>query len=106
MKKYRNDDFEFTARNVAFFDTAEEQWSSDQQGALVEEVKPGSWADLARLQVDDLILEVDGKPVKNVDELRAVMQDIAKERKTVVLMKVLRRIHTAFLEFEPTWKNN
>jgi predicted metalloprotease with PDZ domain len=34
MKKYRNDDFEFTARNVSFFDSAEEQWDKNQQGAL------------------------------------------------------------------------
>ena len=41
MKKYRNDDFEFTAREVSFFDRVEEQWSSDQRGALVEDVKVG-----------------------------------------------------------------
>ncbi|HTA29091.1 MAG TPA: PDZ domain-containing protein, partial [Candidatus Cybelea sp.] len=49
MKKYRNDEFEFTARNVSFFDSAEEQWDESQKGALIEEVKPGSWAELANL---------------------------------------------------------
>ena len=34
MKKYRNEEFEFTARNVAFFDAAEEQWKPGQHGAL------------------------------------------------------------------------
>src|SRR5579883_2359146 len=63
MKKYRNEDFEFTARDVAFFDRAEEQWSSSQRGALVEDVKSGSWAELGSLYVDDLIVEVDGQPV-------------------------------------------
>jgi len=53
MKKYRNEDFEFTARNVAFFDVAEEQWKPGQHGALVEEVKPGSWAELGSLSGDD-----------------------------------------------------
>ena len=33
MKKYRNEDFEFTTRDVAFFDRAEEQWAGDQRGA-------------------------------------------------------------------------
>ena len=69
MKKYRNDDFEFTARNVSFFDAAEEQWDKDQQGALIEEVKPGSWAELANLYAGDLVVEVDGQPVGNVDAL-------------------------------------
>ena len=57
MKKYRNDDFEFTARDVSFFDAAEEQWNSRQVGALVEDVKSGSWAELGSLYVGDLILK-------------------------------------------------
>src|SRR3984957_15829656 len=30
MKKYRNDEFEFTYRDVCFFDAADEQWSQEQ----------------------------------------------------------------------------
>jgi serine protease Do len=105
MKKYRNDDFEFTARNVSFFDTAEEQWDKDQQGAFIEEVKPGSWAELANLSPGDLVVEADGKPVANVDALRQVMEQIAAAKPSAVVMKVVRGIHSAYLEFEPNWKN-
>jgi serine protease Do len=104
MKKYRNDDFEFTARDIAFFDVAEEQWQPGQRGALVEEVKPGSWAELGSLYLDDLIEEVDGKPVTDVDSLKTLMQQIAQEKRPFVVMKVLRGIHTAYLELEPAWK--
>jgi serine protease Do len=104
MKKYRNDDFEFTARDVSFFDVAEEQWKRGQEGALVEEVKSGSWAELGSLSTDDLIVEVDGQPVKGVETLREIFQKIVAEKKAFVVIKVLRGIHTAFLELEPTWK--
>src|SRR5207245_139635 len=104
MKKYRNEDFEFTARDIAFFDIAEEQWRLDQRGALVEEVKPGSWAELGSLYNDDLIVEVDKQPVTDVDSLKPLMDDIAQKKKQFVVMKVLRGIHTAYLEFEPAWK--
>lgn len=104
MKKYRNDDFEFTARNVSFFDSAEEQWNPSQSGALVEEVKPGSWAELGSLFSDDLIVEVGDKPITDIDSLRTAMEKIGKERPSFVKMKVLRGIHTAFLELEPAWK--
>jgi hypothetical protein len=70
MKKYRNEDFEFTARDVSFFDTAEEQWNRDQRGALIEDVKSGSWAELGSLYTGDLILEVEGQPVEDVEALR------------------------------------
>ena len=105
MKKYRNNEFEFTARDVCFFDAADEQWRSDQSGALVEDVKPGSWAELGSLGVGDLILEVDHQPVQNVDGLRQAMEKISSSKQAVVLMKVLRGIHTSFLEIEPAWKN-
>ena len=105
MKKYRNDDFEFTAREVSFFDRVEEQWNSDQPGVLVEEVKSGSWAELGTLSAGDLILEVNGQPVENVDALRRQMEQIAASKEKVVVIKVLRGIHTSFLEIEPNWKN-
>src|SRR5437016_5865101 len=104
IKKYRNEDFEFTTRNVAFFDVAEEQWKPGQRGALVEEVRPGSWAELGSLSSDDLIVEVEGKPVSDVDALKTVMEQIARDKKSSVVMKVVRGIHTAFLELEPAWK--
>jgi S1-C subfamily serine protease len=105
MKKYRNDEFEFTVRDVSFFDAADEQWRNDQRGALVEDVKPGSWAELGSLYVGDLILEVQGRAVDNVEALRRNMERIAAEKKSVVTMKVLRGVHTTFLELEPAWKN-
>lgn len=104
MKKYRNDDFEFTAREIAFFDRAEQQWRGNQEGVLVEDVKSGSWAELGSLYIDDLIVEVDGHPITDIDSLKTVMTDIATNKKQFVIMKVLRGIHTAYLELEPAWK--
>ncbi len=105
MKKYRNDEFEFTARDVSFFDAADEQWNSEQCGELVEEVKAGSWAELGSLSAGDLILEVDGRSVANVEGLRKDMEQIAASKKKVVVIKVMRGIHTSYLEFEPNWQN-
>jgi serine protease Do len=105
MKKYRNEDFEFTAREVSFFDRVEEQWSGDQLGVLVEDVRSGSWAELGSLTAGDLILEVNGQPTENVDALRRQMERIAASKEKVVVIKVLRGIHTSYLEIEPNWKS-
>jgi serine protease Do len=104
MKKYRNDDFDFTARDVAFFDRAEEQWSAEQRGALIEDVKSGGWAELGSLYVDDLIVEVDGQPVRDIESLKKIMTEVAAARRPAVVIKVLRGIHSAYLELEPAWK--
>ena len=105
MRKYRSDDFEFTAREVSFFDAVEEQLAPDQQGVLVESVTAGSWAELGTLSAGDLILEVDGRPVGNVDSLRRELERVAAAKEKVVVIKVLRGIHTCYLEIEPNWKN-
>jgi serine protease Do len=105
MKKYRNDDFEFTARDTSFFDGVDEQWGSGQKGALVENVKGGSWAELGSLSEGDLIVEVDGRPVDKVDSLRHELERVAAGKEPVVVLKVLRGIHTCYLEIEPNWKN-
>jgi serine protease Do len=105
MQKYRSDDFEFTARDVSFFDAVEEQWDASQRGALVENVKGGSWAQLGSLTDGDLILEVNGRLVDSVDALRRELKRIAAAKEKLVVIKVLRGIHTCYLEIEPNWKN-
>ncbi len=104
MRKYRSDEFEFTAREVSFFDRVEEQLATDQQGVLVESVTAGSWAELGTLSAGDLILEVDGRPAGNVDSLRRELERVAAGKEKVVVIKVLRGIHTCYLEIEPNWK--
>jgi len=47
------------------------------QGILVREVMPGTPAEKANLKAGDVILRVDGKRVKNTDELRSALRDKA-----------------------------
>jgi serine protease Do len=103
MRKYRSTDFEFTARDISFFDIAAERWPADQTGALVEEVKSGSWADLGSMQTGDLIVEVEGQSIKDVAQLKSVMERVTADKRKFLVIKVHRGIHAAFLELEPTW---
>ncbi len=103
MKKYRDTDFEFTVRNVTFFDRETEQWKKEQHGVLVEQVKPGGWAALGQLAISDLILAVDDAEVPDVTVMKTVMQGIAQNKPKAVTFKVLRGIHTFYVELEPKW---
>jgi S1-C subfamily serine protease len=71
----------------------------------VESVKSGSWAELGSLTDGDLILEVNGRTVNSVDALRREMDRIAAAKVKEVVIKVLRGIHTCYLEIEPNWKD-
>jgi len=105
MKKYRDDRFEFTVRDVAFLDRAREKWAAVTEGVLVQEVDEGGWAALGQLAVGDLIQEVDGRPVTDVDSVEKIMEEIAKAKPEYVVIRVLRRIHTIYIELEPDWED-
>ena len=103
MKKYRDEDFEFTARDTTFFDKVKEEWSQQQPGALVTEVKEGGWAALGRLSSGDLITAVDGEPVTDILSLKEKMKHVAAEKRKTTVLRIIRGIHTMFLELEPNW---
>jgi len=103
MRRWRSDDFEFTVRDIAMADRMDAQWPADQTGVLVEEVRPGGWAELGMLYASDLILQIDGQDIRDVQALQDKMEPMSRTRPQFVVMKVLRGIHTRYLAFEPKW---
>jgi serine protease Do len=106
MKKYTDTSFDFTVRDIAFLDRAQEEWKEDQGGVLIEAVSEGGWASLARVARGDLICAVNGESVTGVDSFRKVMKNIALKRPKSVLFQIKRGIHTFFVEMEPAWNGN
>lgn len=103
MKKYRDEDFEFTARDMTFFDKVREDWPQERPGALITEVKDGGWAALGRLNTGDIIVAVDGQPVSDVSSLKEILKRVAVEKPKTIVLRVERGIHTLYLELEPNW---
>jgi serine protease Do len=106
MKKYRDDRFEFTVRNVAFLDIVRAKWELDVEGVLVHEVAKGGWAALGNLAVGDLVKELDGHAVTGVSSMKELMEEIAERKPEHVVIKVLRGIHTMYIELEPDWSDS
>ena len=75
-----------------------------KKGALIAQVEPGTPADKAGLKQADVIIEIDGKPIKNDNDLRLKIYEI--EPGTRVEIKVMRegeeKILTAKLAEFPT----
>jgi len=104
MKKYRDENFEFTVRDVTFFDKAREKWGEAQTGVLVQDVESGGWTALGGLDEGDLLLAVDGEAIADVDALEAKMKALDAKKPKAVVFQVLRGIYTRFLEIEPKWE--
>jgi serine protease Do len=56
------------------------------QGAVIEQVQPGSAADNAGLQPGDVIVEVDRKPVRNAADVRQALSSIPKGKDALLLV--------------------
>lgn len=104
MRKYRDESFEFTVREITYFDKADEGWKDDQHGVLVDDVKGGGWAALGKLNSGDLIVEVDGQEMLDLETFEKTMRDIAESRPSSILLRVQRGIYTRYIELEPKWE--
>jgi serine protease Do len=103
VARYRDESFEFTVRDITVNDRFLRQWPSDQQGALVEVVSEGGWAALGHLGVGDLIVEVDGREVRDLEDVERRMREVSLEKPETVVFRVQRGIHSLFVELEPKW---
>jgi serine protease Do len=56
------------------------------QGAVIEQVQPGSSADNAGLQPGDVIVEVDRKPVRSAADVRQALSSIPKGKDALLLV--------------------
>jgi len=100
MKKYRDEEYEFTVRDLSFMVKVERRWKPEQTGVIVEEVEPGSWAALGELSVNDLILEINKKTITDVEQFREIMIHLKNEKPKAIVLHILRGIDHEYLELE------
>jgi S1-C subfamily serine protease len=104
MRSYEDPVFEFRARDVAEVDLQDPRLEDALGAVLVESVAVRGWAALGNLNGGDVILGIDGQPVRNVQDLQSRMQQIERRRPTSVVFQIKRGIRTMFIEIQPAWK--
>ena len=102
-KKSKQEEFEFTVREITFMDRVEHKFTKDQSGLLVVEAINGGWAQIAGLRLDDLVMRLDGRAVGTVKEFDAVMEDLLERQPKIVKIFVQRGPRTHFIFIEPVW---
>ncbi len=103
LVEYRDDTFDFVARDLTVQDRLQPTLDRNLAGVLVTGVETGGWAALAHLAVGDVVLAVDGAPVESRAALATRMKRIAEARPERVVLFVRRGVQTLFLEMEPAW---
>ncbi len=103
LKRYKDEYFEFTVRELAFQDRTGKKLDDQLEGVLVERVEPSGWASLGRLFGDDVLISINGWPTPDVSTVKTLLTE-AKEKKTKRLVFFVKRgIHSRYLELEPRW---
>jgi serine protease Do len=105
LPKYEEETFEFTVRELSFSDRVLARLEKDQSGLSVDNVESAGWAALAGLMQGDLLLEIEGIAINQVNEFEKQMNDITRKKPKQIVFFVRRGIHTLFLELEPDWDN-
>jgi serine protease Do len=104
LKHYKDADFEFTVRDLCFYDRIAKQIAPDISGVYVEHVEQAGWAALARLQADDIVLSIDTIPTPDVKTVAELFKKIKREKQARrIVFAIKRGIHSLYLEAEPAW---
>lgn len=78
--------------------------SADVQGVIVDRVKSGGWADLARMRRGLIILNFGGYPVTNLEEFQEAATKAAEEKPKEITVFCRLGQATRFFRLEPRWK--
>jgi S1-C subfamily serine protease len=97
-----NEDLGFGVRSMVFMDSYARKLPADTKGVVVSIIKPQSAANAAKLQMNDLITELNGVNVTDLDEFK---KDLAAFRKDkpheAIVLVVLREGNTQTIRIEP-----
>ena len=101
-ERYYSEDLGFGVREMVFMDTYVRKLQPDAKGVVVSIIKPQSSAAAAKLQANDLITEMNGEPVENLEKFKKAFEEIRKEKaKDALVLVVLRDGNTQTIRIEP-----
>jgi serine protease Do len=101
--RYTDVHFEFTVRDLMLMDRIEQLLPDDMEGVLIDHMEPASEAQLAGVRPGDLLMQVDGEAVPDVQAAERLLKQAVRERRARIVFFVRRGIATLFLELEPDW---
>jgi serine protease Do len=103
LDEYKDDQFEFVARELAEEERVNARLREDEAGVRIGSVQTAGWAALAGLSSGDILLAIDGQKVENIPALKRTMTALKDTKPRRVVFFVKRGIRTQFVELEPKW---
>jgi S1-C subfamily serine protease len=79
-KRFFARDLGFVVREVTFVDTYRRRIDANTAGVVVALLRPQAAAFAAKLGMNDLVTQMDGKPVQNLEEFKKDYLQLRKDR--------------------------
>ena len=103
LEEYKDEQFEFSARELSLTDRIDAKLPEDTKGVRIGAVQNAGWAALAGLSPGDILLTIDSHPVSGIAELKITMKQMEVTKPRRVSFFIKRGIRTSFIELEPKW---
>ncbi|MCS7337167.1 MAG: PDZ domain-containing protein [Verrucomicrobiae bacterium] len=103
LAEYKDERFEFTARELSLAERVEEKLDETFTGVRVSVVQRAGWAALGGLSSGDIIISIDGKPIDSIPTLKSVLENLVKAKPRRTVFFVRRGVRNLYIEIEPKW---
>ncbi|MFH0945528.1 MAG: PDZ domain-containing protein [Planctomycetota bacterium] len=103
VKTSKQDAFEFTVRETTFMDRVKFKLPKGLDGLLVTEATRGGWAHVAGLEINDLLISINGTEAATIKQFEQVFEDVLKNRPKIISLFARREHRTHFVFIEPDW---
>ncbi len=102
-KRFYAEDLGFVARELVFNDTYRQHMPADSKGVVVALIKPAGAAETGKLRNGDVISQLNGKQVTDLEQFKADYEAFRKDKpKEAVVLVVTRRFpSTESIRIEP-----
>lgn len=103
IPRFKDDRFEFNARDLSENQRANAQLEAAVKGVFISEVTNNGWAAIAGLRDGDILISIDGESTPDITALKTKLAKVTavKPRQTVFFVR--RGIRSFFVEVEPRW---
>ncbi len=103
LQELKDNQFEFTARELSVTDRLDSNLEPEVEGVRITTVENAGWAALGGLKERDVLLSINNKPLHNITELKDMLAEFKKTKPRRVVLFVRRGVRTQFVELEPKW---
>ncbi|MFQ5670364.1 MAG: PDZ domain-containing protein [Acidobacteriota bacterium] len=99
----KDDDFGLTVKELTFDFLQAINMPSKTQGVFISDIKSAGWADVGGLSINDVITQIHGQSIRNLDDFNTAMQKVHEERPAEVVFFVRRGTRTIFVPIKTDW---